>query len=96
MDKQLSGSGNGKRQKTNTENKWYDWYTKPEILTWCDDRNVSHDGVPLLFEKLRSWFIRVTSSPDLLFVNYTTDEMIEYVEDCFPEQSNEYLHSSEF
>lgn len=70
----------------------YSNYTKQDIRDWCNDRNICFDGVQgYQMSALREWFITVTQSPELLFKDYGRGDILEYVEDNFPDDVDTYL-----
>ena len=74
-----------KKHKKYHKNSHFSDYTKQDIVDWCNDRNVSLDGVQLSpLVTLKEWFIRATDNPKLLFQNYSTNDILEYIEDNFP------------
>lgn len=74
-----------KKHKRYNQYLHYSNYTRQDTYNWCNDRNILLDGVQVnQMSALQEWSIIVTQSPELLFKDYARGNILEYIEDNFP------------
>ena len=63
----------------------YGKYSFLEMVLWLQHRGISSTSLPLQPERRYTWFYNLIEHPELMFEDYTKEEMMEFVENTYPD-----------
>ena len=60
-------------------------YTFTQMLAWCHHRGINTNSLSMRNDQRFTWFYNMIENPDIIFKDYTKHEIMNFMEDNYPE-----------
>ena len=66
-------------------------FTRNQIVSWCESRNIETKNIPLNKTQAQEWYIRLRNNYSLLYQDYSETDIICMIEDHYPDEFNRFI-----